>query len=154
MFEPPRFTPTAIRFFAKFSRFEFAMKNIQQYRRVKQNNGSVEPNWDNFANFLFAKENRDEFFATLNNDAKTKYLLHSPPRKRLVNAHGQLDWSDPPLALQDIREVCTMVRRVRNNLAHGDKAHPGAERNRKLLSAATTILDRMLTDNVELQHFF
>ena len=52
---------------------------------------------------------------------------------------------------QNMCELLLAVRRVRNNLFHGDKANPGLSRNVQLFEAAIAILDALLEAHAEVR---
>src|SRR6266496_5519848 len=121
----------AITFFLFFARFEYALKRAGFVRDPEQ----PKADWDEYArrqSDLLDKNTEVQF-----RDA-VAYLKKSPPKKQVISQHGELGWSDDrfsgPL---DLSRVFILVRRVRNNLFHGEKfpIDPEGEfsRDRKLL---------------------
>lgn len=98
----------AIRFFAAFARFEFAVKSAGH---VAINGNRVITNWDGFAD----RPEIAGLLTELAENAATQYLVLYPPKKQIVD-QGRLDWGPAPPAAADMRELMVMLRRVRNNL--------------------------------------
>ncbi len=129
-------TPTGIEFFAKFARFEYALKRAGFCRLVRDD---VIVCWEDFTDL----EEINDLWSTLSTDQHAKYLIETPPRKRTLE-NGALGWTEQPPPLTTMRAVGVMLRRVRNNFFHGDKQNLGSERNERLLWASIVILDKML----------
>ncbi len=142
--------PVAFDFFQKFARFEYALKatGTALYLHV-DNNGKVSANWDVFA----GTDKIRALLKLIKDDETMRIIMDDPPKKR-IESGGQLDWSQTPPRPKDMKEVCVMLRRIRNNLFHGDKGNVGTERQQNLLTAGIAILDLMLaTDDVVAQRF-
>jgi hypothetical protein len=144
----PNMNPLAFEFFAKFARFEFALKHFDSYRTCKPD-GAVEPCWDNFAKSTKIQT----LYSTVEKDPAMRVMVDKGPRKRIVK-DGNLDWSDFPSRQEDMIGVCVMLRRARNNLFHGDKGDGYADREPTILAAGLAILDLMLTTDANIGQFF
>jgi hypothetical protein len=135
------------RFFALFSRCEYALKREGFFRPGRHHNEAL-ADWNAFANELAPKlaVQADAPFTSAQG-----YLLAHPPRQQVVVA-GEVRWEVNPRRGHetDAQYLLRVVRDVRNNLFHGGKyPHPyGAveeiARDRTLIEAATTVLERCL----------
>lgn len=128
-----------LKFFAMFSRFEFALK-VAGFRQ----NGSeeVKASWRKFADEISVK-----FDASVlpNIQRSFDYITSHPPRVLFIQ-NGKLDWEDDPLedGLSNARQALDLIQRIRNNFFHGGKFVPDLvappERDRHLLENALVIL--------------
>jgi hypothetical protein len=141
----PEVPPLAVEFFARFSRFEFALKETGFLRPTE----AAQADWNEFAKL-------PEIVALYDNlavDKAARYLIDHPPQKQV--RHGQtLAWADEQRPISDMKLVCEMVRRVRNNLFHGGKKNDGNERDERLLRACIAVLDAMLLARHEVCQLF
>src|SRR5436190_334559 len=102
----------AYRYFAMFSRFEFALKELPTF--LKDNKGSAEANWEAFENSLKGK------FSTVQDaDFQTAvaFLKTHPPRKQVVAPGGiHADWKDvvQDRSASDEQFILRSIRRIRN----------------------------------------
>jgi len=107
-----------LRFFAAFSRFEYALKAV---------NGAADPNW-----VAFAKAVEEQFAALRMQDEQLREavdaLLVKPPRKQ--TSSQEWDTPAPQGAPASALNLLLLVRRVRNNLFHGGKAQRGVDGER------------------------
>lgn len=119
-------------FFMVFSRFDFALKRGGFV--LGNVGGRAEANWDVFANALGI-----EFFNTVRLVPEVGIFFNNPPKKLMVMEDGSADFADaePPTSSA---ELFVTVRRVRNNLFHGEKFWVG-ERDENLMNAALLVLD-------------
>jgi len=132
------------RFFAVFSRFEYALKRHGFLKKKEQ----AEADWDSYANQL-----RGRFTTVKAPVFKTAcdYLTSEPPKKQVVHANS-LGWKAAVRANNESIEsyLLRLVRMVRNNLFHGGKypypvgpmSDPG--RNRRLIRSALAVLEECL----------
>lgn len=122
----------AVGFLAFFMRFEFALKRGDF---LKQNTCVAEPDWDKFANSLGA-----DFLESVRKHART--LIDLPPKK----LDHQLRWQET--RVHDVQTLFAAVRRVRNNLFHGEKffheLSGDSDRDVKLVEEALGILKAAL----------
>ena len=129
-------------FFVFFSRFEYALKRTPSY--LKGGPKKAVPNWDQFG------RDYDESFHALQTEAVCKaveYFKSRPPLKQVVDAAGNLGWSEPQeySAGPELEWVLLAIRAVRNNLFHGGKfplhgVHDSS-RDRQLLEFSIAILN-------------
>ena len=133
----------AVELFERFGRFEYALKRSQFLNGPV--GGDARADWDGFANRLGANF-FDFHFANTDQNADRAELFAVPPRKGIVvqvQVAGewtrQFGWRDMPIP-ENAVELMLAVRRVRNNLFHGDKANPDYSRNPQLVRAANLIL--------------
>jgi hypothetical protein len=132
------------RFFAFFSRFEYALKRATFLKKKKK----AEPDWDKYANTLKGQ-------LVKVNDKRCRsaytYLKNAPPQQQVVIG-SQLTWEDSTQGHGEFEEryILRLVATVRNNLFHGGKYPypigpiPDVARNRKLLNASIVILEQCL----------
>lgn len=105
----------AVLFFSVFSRAEFALKRGGFCQGAV--GGKAEPNWDIFANAL-----GQAFFDAIQAAPEVHVLFVEPPRVLKVDAQGGVYFEDQAAAT-NAAELFVAVRRVRNNLFHGEKAN-------------------------------
>jgi len=147
-----------LQFFVTFSRFEYALKRAGFVRSDGYNNASAD--WQRFArkkgNALLDDIPDMEF-----TDAKS-FLLREPPQKQVVTATDRsLRWQANTKRREegDAEYLLRLVKDVRNNLFHGGKypyeAVSGqALRNSTLLQACLAILEKCLSLDADVKHFF
>ena len=112
--ELPRASDAAVRLFACFSRFEFALKESGYVRADRH--GAAQPDWDKFA----ALETLPATMEHLRISGGVAELFADPP-KRQVAAGNHWTWA----AAEPITDAVSFIRaikQVRNNLFHGGKA--------------------------------
>jgi hypothetical protein len=128
-----------IEFFVAFSRFEYG---LVQAGYVRDDRRDAQADWDRLAREF--NERFDPNVAPGLQQAVT-YLLAHPPRKQIY-VNGHLEWSmaAPPQTDPLLQRLLVFVRRVRNNLFHGDKLNDllerYSERNLDLIRSALTVL--------------
>jgi hypothetical protein len=133
----PELKEEAFDFFYWFARFEFALKEQTEFRKVRNNRG-VEPDWDAFARI---NTNYQPSPAALR-------LLELRPKKQVDN-NGTLAWEDryTPNQNNQLQNVVHYLKQVRNNLFHGGKCgdidYDSIERNRDLIRCSKKILDEL-----------
>lgn len=143
----------ACKFFAVFSRFEYALKR-QKYVRANRNDAQVA--WKSFA-----KEHVLKFDA--DHDTKLQravdYLKKAPPKKQ-IHRDRVLDWAEPQqFSGGDLLPwVLDQVQIIRNNLFHGGKfpSFPVSDpsRDRELIESALIILEHALKLNSDIERSF
>lgn len=101
-------------FFFVFSRFEHALL-VTSY--LAERNGAVVADWDKFA-----REVNEAFNLTLPSEVeKASITKNFPPKKQVVEL-GKLTVKDVvPETGERLEKLLVLVRRVRNNLFHGEK---------------------------------
>jgi hypothetical protein len=129
------------RFFALFSRWEYALKKSGEFVR-RGVFGQAEADWNKYAGrwtVLSCSLNDPAFVAA------REYLVTNPP-KRLCLENNELCWQPNPRRLDEIDSeyLFRIIRDIRNNLFHGGKYHDGpAEelaRDHCLIDSAITVL--------------
>ena len=128
-----------IEFFVAFSRLEYALAEAGY---VAGDCHRVQTDWDTFARAVDRRFDRN---ATPELQQAVTYILTQPPRKQIY-VDGRVEWSaaapadTEPLLLR----LLVLVRRVRNNLFHGDKLNylleRYSERNLDLSRGSLTVL--------------
>lgn len=144
--------PLIYEFFFVFSRFEYALLSLGYVRPGK----TVFADWDKFATNL-----NDAFKPDLTPrlPEAVKYYEEQPPKMQAVES-GRLVWKEGPRQEQQTRleMLLTSVRRVRNNLFHGEKLgvllEGDSPRDVKLLEHGLTILCACLNLSTELRNKF
>lgn len=139
-------------FFFVFSRFEHAL-SIANY--LNESKGGVFPDWNKFA-----REFNDVFLATVSPEVKKaiSYYKKSPPRKQVVD-FGSLTWKDiVPETNYELEKLLLLIRRVRNNLFHGEKIgvllEGDSERDIQLLRHGVIILYACLQSSPDIRKKF
>ena len=116
--ENPVYEVAPVALFAVFSRFEYAMKRADYVKAKSATNETCEPDWQEFE-----KENENAYANVVLVgllEAKT-YFDTMPPRKQ-VYSDGKMKWKDAVRDGQsDLAWHAQSIRRVRNNLFHGEK---------------------------------
>lgn len=143
--EIPTPSPAAIRLFACISRFEFALKETGFVTGLE--NAAVSVGWAEFE----AEAGRAGAYDRLRSIDAVRPLFDGPPKKQLRKGSG-FEWG-APLPVENIQQVSTAIRQIRNNLFHGGKA--GADpRDNELCDAATATLLFLLTINPQVKAAF
>lgn len=140
------------KFFATFSRFEYALKRAN-FRKPGAKNEPADPDWDAFALKIAASfGNRRQKDGAL--DVAIDVLVADPPKKqthdmRWIAVEPQGDPAGAP-------NVLLMVRRIRNNLFHGGKARAvhEVERDNILVKNALVVLDHALACDDDVRGMF
>jgi hypothetical protein len=146
MIAHPELPELAEQFFARFSRFESALKN-SGFPKQEKNEG-VSADWDKFAHEVSVAD----LFAHMKANRDTAYLINEPPKKRVM-VNGHLDWRAAKSPV-NMAELAGALKRVRNNLFHGDKQNSHLSRNAQLLNAGLAIMERMLEANDEVRQAY
>jgi hypothetical protein len=76
MNEHPTITALAARFVSRFARFEFALKQLTEFRVGDKSR--VEPGWDKFSR----SPEIARLFKAVSSDIVIQYLIDNPPMKR------------------------------------------------------------------------
>ena len=134
-----------LRFFKKYSRFEYALKvgGYGKTGKLKE----VNADWPKYLKDIRAEfeKNADEKIIDAYN-----YLLGEPP-KRLIIDSNELVWKSSEPEDKTTEALFKMIQRVRNNLFHGMKYHrkydagppKDPKRNERLLQSCIDILDEL-----------
>jgi hypothetical protein len=115
---------------AVFSRFEFALKT-GGFRRERH----AEASWLRFAELLPAS-----FIEKMFSSPEAEVLFQAPPDHLVIDGAEGVRWSGNPSVPRNNVELFEAIKRVRNNLMHGDKRHDVA-RDVSLVSAALFVLN-------------
>lgn len=134
--------PEAVHFFSVFSRVEFALKRGGFCKRGPGD--KAEANWDIFANAL-----GQAFFDAMQAAPEVHVLFVEPPRVLKVDAQGGVYFEDQAAAT-NAAGLFVAVRRVRNNLFHGEKAN-FTQRDQMLVRAGLHVLGAALDGCLEPQ---
>jgi hypothetical protein len=127
----------AFKFFLRFSRFEFALKETG-YLKNHTEGRPAEPGWAQF------EQNFKDGYVLENAGAR---LLELAPQRQVVAAHSRLKFVPETFAenVSELGKVTRLLKNVRNNLFHGGKHKPDGwddpERVFELLSVGLAILD-------------
>ncbi len=141
-------------FFIFFSRFEYALKRVDDY--LMPIDGDAKPNWDRFGTQLNAQfpVNLPQVAAAI------AFYSNEPPRKQ-IRENGQLTWSTPVVRVGSeplLVWLFRAIRVVRNNLFPGGKfphfVFSDPSRNGELLRHAIVILAASLPIDVRVQDIF
>lgn len=145
-------------FFRIFARLEFALKRagfLKNYDRV-------EVDWNSFAESINA-----QFQAAFDESQDFKlavdFIEEDPPRKlvkALDTTLSPICWRIvPPNQGDRLKDLLVYIRRIRNNLFHGEKqsallgGNSTTVRDDELLRKSITILDELVSFNPQVQSF-
>jgi hypothetical protein len=134
-------------FFFKFSRFEFALKKANYWKRGQT---KAEPDWLRFIGDF------KEAYTPCQSAVK---LLESPPRRQIIR-NGGLDWADLNFdgIHSSLEKVALLIRTIRNNLfhggKHGDRSWDDIERMVFLLQYANEVIDRLAYLRDDLHEYY
>lgn len=135
-----------------FSRFEHAL-SVTSY--LSETKGGVSADWDKFA-----REMNAVFLSILSPEVNkaVKYYESDPPRKQVVD-FDSLTWKDVvPKTDYKLEKLLLLIRRVRNNLFHGEKfavlLEGDSKRDTELLKHGLTILYACLQVSTDLRKRF
>lgn len=139
-------------FFFVFSRFEHAL-SVTNY--LTEGKGGVSADWNKFA-----RETNNVFSSTLSAEVKKaiKYYEEAPPKKQVVD-FDSLVWKDVvPQTNYQLEKLLLLIRRVRNNLFHGEKfsvlLEGDSERDAHLIGYGLTILYACLESSADVRKNF
>ncbi|HEY8203312.1 MAG TPA: hypothetical protein VIF81_01170 [Pyrinomonadaceae bacterium] len=139
-------------FFFVFSRFEHAL-SLANY--LIENTGGVSPDWNKFA-----REINDTFLAAVTPEVRkaVQYYQKAPPKKQIID-FDSLTWKDVvPETHYELEKLLLLIRRVRNNLFHGEKIgvllEGDSSRDALLLQYGLTILYACLQSNRDIRRSF
>lgn len=153
-------SPAVKRFFRTFSRFEYALKRAGNVRS-RGSNEAAEVDWSGFAGRTSAA-----FDAAINiNDesalAQAVHLMRADPPRKLVlikEENGErLYWKRSDPRGDNLDGLLTLVRRVRNNLFHGEKPETfigGNQRGLELIKASQQIVDVCISLDPDVKRYF
>jgi hypothetical protein len=141
-------------FFVFFSRFEYALKRVDDY--LMPIDGEAKPNWDRFASHVNA-----QFPLNDAQVASAVAFYSAEPPRRQVRQNGALDWSAPQSRVGNepvLIWLLRAIRVVRNNLFHGGKfphfVFNDPSRNGALLRHAIVILAAALPLDARVNSMF
>jgi hypothetical protein len=139
-------------FFFVFSRFEHALSTTNYLTEGKT---GVSPDWNKFA-----RDINDLFQADLSVEVRKAicYYEEAPPKKQVVD-FDSLTWKDVvPQTEYQLEKLLLLIRRVRNNLFHGEKLgtllEGDSERDTRLLTHGLTILYACLQTSSDVRKKF
>jgi len=139
-------------FFFVFSRFEHAL-SVTNY--LTEARGGVSADWDKFA-----RDINEVFLAALSPEVRkaVTYYEESPPLKQVVD-FDSLTWKNVvPKTDYQLERLLLLVRRVRNNLFHGEKIgvllEGNSQRDEDLLRYGLTILYACLQTSKDIRKKF
>lgn len=133
---PPDLT---LRFFAKFARMEFALKQRRLLRFTAE--GEVAQ----IGQPSLVVRLGAEFFAAVHSAQMAETLIAIPPKHFLVGGNGGVEFGAQPAAIETTSDLIGATWRVRNNLFHGNKLFPAnRERDEGLMTDALAVLDMIL----------
>lgn len=152
--------PSVVRFFVSFSRLEYALKRAG-YVNSRSSNGAAEVDWNRFAKkrskaFDDAHKNGED--SDLTN--AVRFMRTDPPRKLVLidqNNEEQLYWKRSAPSGEDLEGLLLLIRRVRNNLFHGEKPETsvgGDRRGLELLDASQHIVDACIQLDPPVKRYF
>jgi hypothetical protein len=139
-------------FFFVFSRFEHALSATNY---LTEGNTGVFADWNKFA-----REMNDVFHVSLSSEVKKaiRYYEEAPPKKQVID-FDSLTWKDVvPKTNYQLEKLLLLIRRVRNNLFHGEKLgvllEGDSERDEHLLKHGLVILYACLQTSTDIRKKF
>jgi hypothetical protein len=139
-------------FFFVFSRFEHSLL-VTNF--IAERNGTVVADWDKFASTV-----NESFNFALGSEVEkaVRYYEEVPPKKQVLQL-GRLAWKNvAPETKERLGRLLVLIRRVRNNLFHGEKfgvlLEGDSQRDADLLEHGLTILYACLWTNTEVKEKF
>jgi len=143
------------KFFAFFSRFEFALKRSGYLVKGTE---KARADWDRYAKSIqgqFDQEKNETILEAI------KFLNDNPPRTQVVNG-SDLGWQETIKAAGEHPEayILRLIRTVRNNLFHGGKFPESyielddEIRNESLVKSCLTLLEYCLKLNGGMRDLF
>jgi hypothetical protein len=131
----------ANRLFKVMMRLEFALKDVGFF--VPGRRAVAEVDWVRFANDQLGAD----FWRRIKGVDEVKVLIHSPPKRQIVDESGHLIWHDRGEVVS-VQELIAALNGVRNNLFHGGKSgDPDGNRNADLIRAALYLVDLVLKED-------
>lgn len=143
--EAPAPSQAAVRLFAYFSRFEFALKEAG-YIRADRFDGA-QPDWSKFARLPAVAE----VYERLKLEPGLHGLIAQPPKQQVV-VDDALSWREAA-AVTSAPALIDAIKRVRNNLFHGGKSGENP-RDDELCVAATIALVALVDVDADLRARF
>jgi len=143
--------PRVADFFCKFARIEFALKAIGFYKLCNDHEYDAKPDWDRFATQFCQQIDGDPELAEA-----FRYFSERPPKKYVVR-NKQLNWKEVVPNANKAKHLIDCLKRVRNNLFHGDKFNGNYsmnERDDALICHGLSVLDACLRASQELSDAF
>lgn len=144
--------PEITEFFVIFSRMEYALK-AEGFLINKRN---AEADWPSFAENIKDQINKK----TGENGFKKAidYILTNSPKAQ-INENGIIKWEIRPASQgNDIKDLFTYIKRIRNNLFHGGKFSNGVledfDRDLNLVRSALIILKESINYNSKVHDAF
>jgi len=152
--------PTVGEFMVNFSRFEYALKRAG-FVTPRGNRGDAQVDWPRFekryaAHYEAAIEKKSSGALS----RAFKLFAEDPPRILVLadrDGGPQLSWKRTIPEGETIATNLSCVRRVRNNLFHGDKPETlvgGSERGLDLVRSSLEVLDICILLDAEVHRFF
>lgn len=138
----------AVELFKVMMRLEFAIKEIGYCRPTGNQYALVD--WDRFANECLGAA----FFDAIKAAGKADTLIEAPPNRQTADGSGHLSW-ELTGPVSNTQELIGSLRRVRNNLFHGEKSgDPDRDRNDALVRNALTVIHDILMHDQDLRMMF
>jgi len=127
-------------FFAAFSRFEYALMELDFFRGTRRSKIAQE---------TLAQQLGPSFFAEA--EARVPTLVHEPP-KQLVVRDGRFEFGEAPSPARDTKDLLGFAWRVRNNLFHGNKHLPANRERDERLMQEVLVLIGLILDKIPTLH--
>jgi hypothetical protein len=132
-------------FFQRISIFEYTLKYKGYFHQKNTNCYVAKPDWDAFINRI--KPNLPVSISDINDpllENGLKYLMNHPPQKQIIQ-NNTLSYSRLSKEMDedsiDWNKVVVYIRRVRNNLFHGEKNPFENERDVELIESSLLVID-------------
>lgn len=138
-----------LRFFAAFSRFEFALK-FSGCLTSDNIGAAAQASRDKLRTRLPA-----DFFDTVAASGRIAVLIEHPPKNLTIQEYNQPAFGAALPPLHDTEGLLNAVWRVRNNLFHGNKMFPAnRERDSHLMLDVLAVIDLVLAADIQIASAF
>ena len=142
--ELPEASAPAVKLFACFSRFEFALKECGYVKRGKYE--GAEPDWDKFSRL----DHLPVLMERLRDSRAAPELFANPPQKQMFD-DGYWKWAEAA-AITDPKTFIDAIKRVRNNLFHGGKAGANPRDDVLCDDAVACLVALLERDHLRMEH--
>lgn len=139
----------AVRFFVRFSQFEYALKRIGY---AEQNGSHVNILWDDF---LAGKGD-----ISASGNRSIDYYFNNPPAEFVLANVSTSPWQQRRVDVRDNKSLLRLLRNIRNNLFHGEKpelvfggSDADLNRSKQLLIHGNVILEELMKLEPRIFHY-
>ena len=146
----PAYLELCLNFLILFSRFEFAIREFENFR---QNKAIAQASLEKYVASIsksFDSNQSEELLGAVN------FILQDPP-KVLMNSNNQLIWVNDVVGGSIEIQLLEYIRRIRNSLMHGGKFYGQITtnaRNWRLIESSMLIIEKWIDLNDDVKECF